>query len=136
VRPVRLPRPPPPTTAKGQPAVTVWFKRGEAISAWDGKSPVRAGDAVRLEAMPAGYPYLTVVSAAGGDLTTLFAAKADPTGKPTLTPAWRLDAVGRQEHLAVLFTRAPVDDASLAALLSRRDAQAWSVHEVLPKESP
>ncbi len=131
-----LPHPPPSTTAKGQPTVTVWLKRGDAVSAWDGKSPVRGGDAIRLEAMPAGYAYLTVVFAAGGGLTTLFAAKVDPSGKPTLTPAWSLDGEGRQEHLAVLFTRAPVDDASLDELLSRRDAQAWSIHEILPKESP
>ena len=131
------PPPPPETTAKGFPAVTVWFKRGELVSTWDGTSPLRGGDAVRFEAVPAGYGWVTVVAeSADGGLVTLFAAKLDPSGKPTLTPAWQLDAHGTQEHLAVLFTRDAVRDAHVPSLLSRRDAEAWCIHEVLPKEAP
>lgn len=133
---VLRPAPPDPTTPKGLPAVTVWLKRGDVVSTWDGVSPVRGGDSLRLEAVPAGYAYVTVVATGDGGPTTLFAAKLDPHGKPTLTPAWQLDAQGASEHLAVLFTRAPVDDTHLSTLLSRRDDNAWCIHEVLPKEVP
>ena len=128
--------PGPDTTAKGAPAVTVWLKRGDAVAAWDGKSRLRPGDAIRLEAAPAGFGYLTIVSTADGAVTTLFAQALDRTGRPVLTPAWELDARGAEEHLAVLFTREPVDVAGAPALLGRRDAEAWCLHEVLPKESP
>lgn len=126
----------PPSTAKGAPAVTVWLKRGDTIAAWDGRSPLRSGDDIRLEAAPGDFGYVTVVSTASEKPTALFQAKVDPSGKPTLSPAWRLDGQGTEEHLAVLFTREPVaDDAPLGPLLTRRDGDAWCIHEVLPKES-
>jgi hypothetical protein len=82
------------------------------------------------------YSYLTIVSAAGGRSTTLYQAKLDPSGKPSLSPDWKLDGRGAEEHLAVLFTQAPVDDAQLTPLLSRRDGDTWCIHEILPKEFP
>lgn len=127
---------PPRTTAKGPPAVTVWLKRGDAVTAWDRRTPLRSGDDIRLEAAAGGYSYLTIVSAAGGRSTTLYQAKLDPSGKPNLSPAWKLDGRGAEEHLAVLFTQAPVDDAQLPPLLSRRDGDTWCIHEILPKEFP
>lgn len=126
----------PPSTAKGAPAVTVWLKRGDTVVTWDGHSPLRGGDDIRLEAAPGDFGYVTVVSTASEKPTALFQAKVDPSGKPTLSPAWRLDGQGTEEHLAVLFTREPVaDDAPLGPLLTRRDGDAWCIHEVLPKES-
>jgi hypothetical protein len=126
----------PATTAKGPPAVTIWLKRGAAVAAWDQKSPLRPGDSIRIEAAPAGFGYVTVVSTADSAVKTLFTQALNGSGRPVLTPAWELDARGTEEHLAVLFTQAPVDEAGAGALLGRRDAEAWCLHEVLPKESP
>ncbi|MCC6335681.1 MAG: hypothetical protein IT380_17020 [Myxococcales bacterium] len=118
---------------KGTPAATVWIKRGDAVTPWQG-APLRPGDAIRLEVAPAGFPHLTVVQL-GAAPRILYAAKPSAAGT-ALTPAWTLDAEGTEERLAVVLSREPLSDATVAAVAGRRDEAAFTLEYRLPKERP
>lgn len=119
--------------SKGVPAATVWLKRGDRVSAWQG-APLKAGDSIRLEVAPAGFAHLTVVQLEPSP-HILYAASPGAAGT-TLTPAWTLVGEGVEERLAIILSRQPLGEDALTPALARRDDEAYTLEVRLPREQP
>lgn len=123
----REPAPPPKgewIAAKGAPSVAIFVRRGERTRLWDGASPLRGGDRLRIRVAPEGHAHLLVASREeGGELRTLFAGPVD--GAEFLVPGtWEVDAEGEAERIFVGLAPTPAGELS------------WQTEIVLPKETP
>jgi hypothetical protein len=122
---------------KGAPAVTVYVKRGEQVAAWDGRTPIRPGDRLRVGVRGAGYAHLSVasLSAAPGEPALLYAGPLAPTGETLLPLAFRVDGRGRAEVLSVIASEEPVGLSAHGEPPDRARARGtWSVRLSIAKE--
>jgi len=120
--------------AKGMPSIAVYIKRGDAVSLWDGRSAVHAGDAVQLKVAATGYARVTVAAAGGGELTELYSGPAARDG--LLPRSWTVDDAPGPEILLVAFSQTPLSkdrqEAALAAL--PRTPEVWATRLELSKK--
>ncbi len=131
-----------PVRAKGGAAVAVFVKRGEAVRPWDGRKPIRPGDALRLQVAAGAYAWITVLTPASksdaGLLSILYEAAIDGDETSILPAAWHVDAQPEDEVLYVVLTNEPLAKvptaARLTAAMRSREAGVWVRRLVLPKE--
>jgi hypothetical protein len=97
---------------KGSPAVVVYVKRGDAVVTWDGRSPVRPDDRLRLGIRGGGFANLSVASLQPGFApAVLYAGPLEPRGETLLPLSFLVDAAGGAEELSVILSQRPVDAA-------------------------
>ncbi len=123
--------------AKGAPAIALYVKRGDQVSAWDGRSPVRPGDRLRVGVRGAGYTRLSVASILpSGAPVLLHAGPLSADGETLVPMSFRVDDRGQAEVLSIVLSTQSVD-ASVhqgAAQALGRDG-VWAVRLYLPKET-
>jgi hypothetical protein len=123
---------PPAVRVKGPPAVLVYLKRGQVVSAWQPPAPIRPGDLVRLQVRAAGFAHVSVASLpSAGPPRVLYAGPlggADPHWLPFSLQA---DAEGEREVLSVVLGTARVDPAAHLAA----PAGSWATRLTMPKET-
>jgi len=121
---------------KGLPAVTVYVKRGDRVDAWDGRSPVRPGDRLRVGVRGAGFAHLSVASLQPGvDPAVLYAGPAAPRGETLLPLSFLVDAGGAAEDLSVILSPEPVAPAAHARPPTTPPRRGeWITRLHLPKE--
>ena len=117
--------------SKGEPSVAVFVRRAQQVTRWDGRSPLRAEDAVQLEVAPAGFRALTIVQGA----SVLYAAPIE-AGRPLLVPrSWTLDAAPGPEQVTIALSQRPLSSTEIEQLEhAARSASLWTMTLELPKE--
>lgn len=124
--------------AKGVPQVAVYLKRAEAVVAWDGHTPVRGGDRLRLGIRAPGFTHVSVASLPPSPAapSLLYSGELSPAGETLLPIAFRVDEWGSAEVLSVVITTGPVPPGAHDAG-SRVDGRgaAWTTRITLPKET-
>jgi anti-sigma factor RsiW len=120
----------------GVPAVTVYVKRGDRVDAWDGRSPVRPGDRLRVGVRGAGFAHLSVASLQPGvDPAVLYAGPAAPRGETLLPLSFLVDGGGPAEDLSVILSPEPVPPAAHARPPGAPPRRGeWTTRLHLPKE--
>jgi hypothetical protein len=125
--------------AKGTPAVQLLVKRDHAARIWDGRSPVRPGDAVALRVACEGLKHLVVAtpSSPGSGAWVRLTGSACPEPGDVLPFTLTVDDAAGEEQLAVVMSRDEMSDEALGRAIaeSRRTADAWVVRFALPKET-
>ncbi len=121
---------------KGTPAVQLLVHRDRETRIWDGRSPVRAGDALALRVACEGLKRVTVAAPGTSGWGRLSSAECPSHDDPLPFTLLVNDEPGA-EKLAVVLTRGEIDDDELGKAIaeSRRAADAWVVTFVLPKET-
>jgi hypothetical protein len=123
---------------KGTPAAQILVRRDGATTVWDGHRPVRPGDALAVRVACEGLARIALAAPGGanGDWTRLadVGCSANPSEPLPLTLV--VDDQPGDERLAVVVSRAPLDDDRLrdAARTKLRTADVWTVRFDLPKE--
>lgn len=130
----------PAIAAKGSPEVVVHLKRGEVVSTWDGVSPVRPGDLLRLEVVPGENRHVQVLTRDGGPagrLLVLYSAALEPrAGAVALPFALEVDGAPGPETVIVVLSRAPLEPGALANGTEQVPAAGgWRTTIVLPKHT-
>jgi hypothetical protein len=122
--------------SKGSPALALHLKRGEQVLLWDGQSPVRPGDHLRLEVKAEGYGFVEVASGGGARAPLLYAGALDPRHSTLLPNSWTVDTSPGPEELQIVMSKTSLTPAELEAALTsgRRDAGIWTSRLVLPKD--
>jgi len=120
---------------KGMPAVQVLVRSDGQTHVWDGRAPVRAGDALVLHVACEQFRHVTVAAAPPGGLVRLSDGPC-PTTPGTLPFTLIVDDQPGRERLAVVLAQSRLDDAALAAAVhvSSRSASAWVTAFELAKE--
>jgi hypothetical protein len=121
---------------KGTPSVQLLVRRGGATAIWDGRTPVRAGDAIALRAACGELPNVAVATE---DPARGWARLSDapcPKGEDVLPFTLVVDGAAREERIAVVMSAARLSDEALsrAARDTERSERAWTVRFVLPEE--
>ncbi len=118
--------------SKGAPATQAVIRSGGRTRIWDGKSPIRVGDAIALRAGCEGFTHITVVAV--GPWSRLFDG-ACPSGGDLLPFTLIADDTPGEERIAVVFSAARPDDDALRTAARRHDrtSKAWVVDFVFPK---
>ncbi len=119
---------------KGTPAVQVLVHRDLDTRVWDGRSPVRPGDALALRVACEGLRHVAVAAPGPGGWVRLSDA-ACPTESAPLPFTLVVDGEPGEEHLALVLSQDPLDDQALRAAIddTRRTGEVWAVQFVLPK---
>lgn len=91
---------------KGTPVVTTFVKRGDEVRPWDGRSPIRPGDLLRLRVQGADGAYLSVAAlpSDGGKPAVLFEGKLADSLLPM---SFRVDGLGREETIDLVIAPHP-----------------------------
>jgi hypothetical protein len=120
---------------KGTPALQALIHR-DHTSVWDGRSPIRAGDAIALRVACEGFPDVTVAtpSADRTGWTRLFEG-ACPTNPEPLKFTLVADEEPGDERVAVVLRRDPLDDRQLQIAIQdkARTARVWTFELTFPK---
>jgi hypothetical protein len=120
---------------KGTPAVQALIHR-DHTSVWDGRSAIRAGDAIALRVACEGFPEVTVASPAAdrADWTRLFEGPC-PANQDPLKFTLVADDEPGEEHVAVILRKGPLDDRQLQIAIHdhARTASVWTVELTFPK---
>lgn len=121
---------------KGTPAVQVLVRADGATRVWDGRSPLRSGDALALHVACEGLAQVTVAAETPSGIARL--SDGPCPSAPSMLPFTLVvdDQPGR-ERFSVVLTRARVDDARLRELVDRqtRDRDVWVTAFDFPKEA-
>jgi hypothetical protein len=119
---------------KGVPAVQALIRDQNGSRVWDGKAPIRAGDAIAVRAGCDRFTHVAVVVASAGSQQRVFDA-ACPSGTDPLPFTLVADDKPGVERIGVVFSHVRLDDASLRAALrsAARDAAIWVDQLVLHK---
>ncbi|MBS1151827.1 MAG: hypothetical protein H6Q89_3525 [Myxococcaceae bacterium] len=127
----------PEVRSKGAPALAVFVRHAEQVSRWDGKTPLSAGDAVRLEVAPSQFPYVTVLQPGAPEAKVLYEGEVQAQGTVLLPPSWTLDGAPGPERLTVVFSHAALSPTQRDQLAEvPRTPHLWTLPLLLPKESP
>jgi hypothetical protein len=124
--------------AKGMPGVVVYLRQEGRVVQWNARTPVRAGDEVRLKLVADGFTHVAVTSLprqAGAAPFVLH--RGTLAGPEVLLPeGWRFDASPGPEQVGVAFSLRPLTDAELAAALRERPrtAELWTSILVFQKD--
>jgi hypothetical protein len=132
--PAREPR----VQVKGQASVALYLKRGEQISLWDGRSPVRPGDLLRLKVVPEEQEHVLVAAAAAsGELKVLYQGAVAPRCEALLPESWRVDETAEPETLVIALSAKRLDVEALRRALasSARTPDLWTTVLTLHKAS-
>jgi hypothetical protein len=121
---------------KGAPAVALYVKRGDAVSAWDGKSTIRPGDRLRVGVRGSGFAQVSVASVSpGGEPTVLYSGPVDRVGETLLPLSFRVEGAGATEVLSVALGARPIaPEEHVAPPGSRSRAGTWVIRLHIPKE--
>ncbi len=123
------------TSEKGTPAIAVYVKRGDAVSLWDGRTPLASNDRLQLEVKPEGLRHLAVaLRPVSGPWQLLY--RSEVAGNETRVPeSWRLDEEPGPETLGIALSSEPISDSQLMPILERqvRERGIWTTLLVLPK---
>lgn len=125
--------------AKGAPVVAVYLKREGAVVAWDGRTPVRGGDRLRLGIRGAGFAHVSVatVPRAPAPPEILYAGPVAPDGETLLPAAFRVDGRGDEEVLSILLGAAPLPAERHATRCGALPPdRCWATRIALPRENP
>ena len=125
---------PPAFTAKGAPSVAVYVKRGEAVNAWDGGSPLRPGDRLQLQLAPEEFRFALVASLSDPAAPQILYSGKLPRGPSLLPVSFRVDDSPGPEQLLVVLATSPVFERDLTSLAKARRPDVWTLRLVLPKE--
>jgi hypothetical protein len=119
---------------KGAPVLAVHLKRGAAVFVWDGRTPLREGDRVRLEVHGAAYRFVSVATAgaAGAGPAVMYAGPLAAQGATLLPMSFRVSGAGDEEVLDVLLAKAPIAAEAHARPAPPEDG--WRQRLVLPRE--
>jgi len=120
--------------SKGAPAAQALVRSEGRSRIWDGRSPVRAGDAIALRAGCEGFTHVAVIAPSGDGWSRLFDGGCPPASAPLPFTLVVDDAPG-EERVGVVFSAARLDDDMLRDAVRRRDRtnKAWVVEFVFPK---
>lgn len=134
-----VPRAPegPIVAVKGGPAVQLLVRRGAETRAWDGSSPLRAGDALGLRVVCEEFGRVAVASGTGpGRWSRLSEGGCPPAGAP-LPFTLEVDDEPGAERLAVVFSKSELDARALEQAIEARrlDRQVWVTRFELAKEA-
>ncbi|MGC4120954.1 MAG: hypothetical protein QM765_41540 [Myxococcales bacterium] len=124
---------------KGQAAVALFVKRGEQVRLWDGRSPVRPGDLLRLKVVPEGLgQVLVAVPTPDGGLSALYQGVIATREETLLPESWRVDDSAGPEVLAIALSAERIDVGTLKQALEQTAPRAdlWTTVLSLQKETP
>jgi hypothetical protein len=120
---------------KGTPAVQALIHRDHTL-VWDGRSAIRAGDAIALRVACEGFTEVTVAtpSTDRAAWTRLFEGACPATEDPLGFTLVADDEPG-EEHVAVVLRKGPLDDRQLQTAIrdKARAANVWTVELTFPK---
>lgn len=113
----------PEVRTKGAPASSLFVKRGDAVTRWDGATSVVAGDGLQLEVQPEGFGWLVVLDGA-----ELLWQGAVTTPRHTLPVSWRVEPGTEVVELRLVFSQAPLSPAEALGAWTggERSAQRWA----------
>ncbi len=120
---------------KGTPAVQVLVRTEGTTRIWDGRSPVRPGDAIALHVVCEGLAQVAVAAETRSGMARLSDGPC-PSVPSTLPFTLVVDAEPGRERFSVVLTRSRVDDARLREVVQQRtrDRDVWVSSFELPKE--
>lgn len=122
--------------SKGLPGVQALIRSGAQASVWDGKTPLRAGDAVALRTDCDHFSHVTVAVAEGGARTRWKRVFEGSCSERQLLPFTLVaDASPGSEQIEIIFSRAALGDAALQRAIAGRERSdtTWAQTLVLPK---
>jgi len=131
----RGPRPDGYVGVKGAPAVQVLVRAGARTAIWDGRSPLRPGDALALRVACEGFAQVAVLTpAAEGKPARAFAGACPADARPLPFSLVVDDAPGA-EAVTTVFSAQPLDDDALAGAVTgaSRNKLVWVVSLSFPK---
>jgi hypothetical protein len=97
---------------KGFTSVWIYVKRGATSELWDGKSPIVAGDRLRIKVDPGKFAHVEVYSVKDPTAPArLYAGSVVPGQSVTLPDAWEVDSEPGSERLVVAFSNDVVEAA-------------------------
>jgi hypothetical protein len=122
---------------KGTPAVQLLLHRGNETHIWDGRSPVRPGDALALKVACEGLKHVAVAAPAGSAWSLLSGAECPAQTSEALPFTLRVDGEPGEEKLAVVLSEGALDDAAMKKAIAKgsRDGDVWVVTFTMPKET-
>jgi len=122
--------------AKGTPAVQLLLHRQSDTWIWDGRSPVRPGDALALRVACEGLDHVAVAAPGAQGWARLSDAPCPGPGE-ALPFTLVVDDQPGDERLAVVLSRDVLDDESLrrAVVEERRASDVWTVAFLLTKKT-
>jgi hypothetical protein len=131
------------SSVKGGPAASIIVKRGERVFRWDGKSPVRPGDGLRLETRPAGFTRVLVVHQPAGrkgpgrKLEVLYTGRLRATERQMLPAAWKVDDAPGPERLWMILSsrELTLEDAEALVLSGQASPDRWIRRFDIPKQT-
>jgi len=116
--------------SKGEPGAQAIVRSEGRSQIWDGKRPLRPGDAIALRVSCEGFAHVAVVtpSPSGGGWSRLFDG-ACPRGNEPLPFTLVADDKPGDERLALVFSTASVEDGALRSAATRGDRtpEIWVV---------
>jgi hypothetical protein len=123
------------TRAKGTPQVAVYVKRAGVVAPWDGRSPVRPGDRLRLGVRADGFAHVSVASVPSplGAPAVLYDGALAPRGETLLPLSFRVDDRGASEVVSVVLSARAIAPAEHLTGTGA-DRGVWHARLVLPKE--
>jgi hypothetical protein len=123
------------TRPKGTPQVAVYVKRAGLVAPWDGRSPVRPGDRLRIGVRADGFAHVSVASVPSppGAPAVLYDGALAPRGETLLPLSFRVDDRGASEVVSVVLSARAIAPSEH---LTGTGAQSgvWRARLVLPKE--
>jgi hypothetical protein len=121
---------------KGSPAVQVLVHREGDTRVWDGRSPVKPGDALALRVACEGLVYVTVAAPLAGAWARLSDSPC-PAQPDALPFTLRVDDEPGSEQFAVVLSSKALSDEALHAAIDKdsRSQDTWVTRYVLPKET-
>jgi len=118
---------------KGAPRIALYVKRGEAVSTWDGRSPVRPDDRLRVGVRSGGYAHVSVASLPDAGAPQVLYAGPLAQGTETLLPlSFRVDERAGDEVVSIVVSARPVDPSAHVAPGAPRGS--WAQRLRIPKE--
>lgn len=127
--------------SKGVPAVQAVIRSQGSSRVWDGKTPIRAGDAIALRADCDRYQQVAVLVPAAvsgarvGRAWSRVYAGACPKPNEVLPFSLVADKKPGREHIDVVFSQLPLDDDALTAAVrvAERSNSVWVTQLLLEK---
>lgn len=122
---------------KGTPAVQVLVHREAETWIWDGRSPVRPGDALALRVGCEGLEHVAVAAPEDGHWERVASADCPTNTAQPLPFTLVVDSEPGTESVAVVMSRALLDDSALRTAIdeARRSEDVWVEEFMLPKET-
>jgi hypothetical protein len=123
---------------KGTPAVQLLLHRDRDTQIWDGRSPLRPGDALALRVACEGMSHVAVAAPGSDARWERLSDAACADGDAPLPFTLRVDDAPGDEKLAVVLSREDLDEPALRKAIAetQRTADVWVVSLLLPKELP